>query len=202
MAASEINPFHAASLPGRFGTGGHGAQPPRSSTKNAFASGGGGGSFGAAATDDAAPEFSADGSHGVAGAEEELDGGVEGAEQELSLGAAMGPAFAAQPLDEPLGGAFHSSDAAATAAQAAAEFAKYGQCSRVRCADSGFGNHPKVDLWGGVAGEGDVVCASKSAPPLDGLCLKVEQREERERERACKAVPAFAFDVDIVLGFD
>ena len=167
--ASDVNPFHAASLPGRFGTGGHSQQP--STQGNGLSNGGG--TFTLEATDDAAPEFATAGGgsgihSGIGHGIEALEGGMESTEQDLSLGATVGAKAVALPLGS-------SSSSGHDASISASE--RLDTCSKVRCADTGFGSHPKVDLWGGVPessgtdGTDNVVCASKTAAPLDGLCL-------------------------------
>jgi len=181
--ASDVNPFHAASLPGRFGTGGHGQQ--QGSKGDGFGSTSGGGTFKLETTDDAAPEFAATvggkssgvGS-GISNGIEALEGGMKATEQDLSLGTTVG----AKAVALPLGSSSSSSSLGRSASDSA--FERLVTCSKVRCADTGFGSHPKVDLWGGATGSSDVntggtgtggtdnvVCASKSAAPLDGLCL-------------------------------
>ena len=174
--ASDVNPFHAASLPGRFGTGGRGQQQ---GSKGSNFNSNGGGTFKLETTDDAAPEFAAavgDSSGGISHGIEALEGGMEVTEQDLSLGAAVGT----KAVVLPLGSSSSSSSSGYSASDSAPE--RLDTCSKVRCAETGFGSHPKVDLWGGAAGGGDidtggtggtdhVVCASKSAAPLDGLCL-------------------------------
>lgn len=167
--ASDVNPFHAASLPGRFGTGGHSQQPGVKG--NGLSSGGG--TFTLEATDDAAPEFATAGggtsgiNSGSSNGIEALEGGTESTEQDLSLGATVGAKAVALPLG--------SSSSGHRASVSASE--RLDACSKVRCAETGFGSHPKVDLWGGVSGNSgtggtdNVVCASKTAAPLDGLCL-------------------------------